>query len=194
MKANLLLSLTVGLLFVQINTLQAQSFKLKTYKMTVKGTSTLHEWESIVEKVDGKGFYTLENNELVDVKDVVIKIPVTSIKSTKGKIMDNKTYDAFTHEKFPYIIFTLNTRKLNHANSTINVTGNLSMGGATNQIDLSLNYKLLPNGELRLSGSKKILMTDFKMEPPTAMMGTIKVGNEVFVTFDITLTSNNIIL
>ena len=194
MKAKLLLIVTVGILFFQINNLHAQSFKVKVYKMTVKGTSTLHEWESVVEKVDGKGFYTLENNELVDVKDVVIKIPVTSIKSTKGKMMDNKTYDAFTHEKFPYIIFTLNTKEVNGTNSTINVTGSLSMGGATNQIDLSLNYKLLPNGELQLTGSKKLLMTDFKMEPPTAMMGTIKVGNEVIVTFDITLTSNNTIL
>jgi polyisoprenoid-binding protein YceI len=194
MKTNLLLRLTVGLLFVQIFNLQAQSFKLKTYKVTVKGTSTLHEWESVVEKVDAKGFYALENNELVDVKDVVIKIPVTSIKSTKGKIMDNKTYEAFSYEKFPHIIFTLNTKKINGANSTISVTGKLSMGGATNQIDLNLNYKLLPYGELQLTGSKKLLMTDFKMQPPTAMMGTIKVGNEVIVTFDITLTSNNTIL
>jgi hypothetical protein len=194
MKAKLLLIITVGSLFLQVNNLNAQSFKLKNYRVTIKGTSSLHEWESVVEKVEGKGYYTLQNNELVDVKDVVIKIPVTSIKSTKGKTMDNKTYEAFHHEKFPHIIFTLNTEKINGATSTISAAGNLAMGGATNQINLSISYKLLPNGELQLTGSKTLLMTDFKMQPPTAMMGTIKVGNEVLVTFDITLINNKEIL
>ncbi|HZB15108.1 MAG TPA: YceI family protein, partial [Chryseolinea sp.] len=90
--------------------------------------------------------------------------------------------------------FTLNTEKINGATSTISAAGNLAMGGATNQINLSISYKLLPNGELQLTGSKTFLMTDFKMQPPTAMMGTIKVGNEVLVTFDITLINNKEIL
>jgi polyisoprenoid-binding protein YceI len=194
MKATLLLMLTVGLLFYQTTPLQAQAFRLKTSKMTVSGTSSLHDWESVVEKVEGKGFCTIEKNELVDVKNVVIKIPVTSIKSTKGRVMDNKTYDAFNYEKFPSIIFTLTSQKLNPANSTIDVKGTLSMAGATKPIDLKLSYKVLPNDELQITGSKKLLMTDFKMEPPTAMMGTIKVGNEVVVTFEMTLTSSNTIL
>jgi hypothetical protein len=50
-------------------------------------------------------------------------------------------------------------------------------------------YKILPNGELQLTVSKKLKMTDFKMEPPTAMMGTIKVGDEVTVIFDVTVNT-----
>lgn len=194
MKPNVLLIITVGLLFFQINNLHAQSFKLKTYKMTVSGTSTLHEWESVVEKVDAKGFYTLENNELVDVKDVVIKIPVTSIKSTKGKMMDDKTYDAFKCEKYPFIVFTLINNKVNESNSTIDITGNLSMAGVTRAITLRASYKILSNGELQITGSQKLIMTEFQMEPPTAMMGTIKVGDEVVVGFAFTLAANNSIL
>jgi polyisoprenoid-binding protein YceI len=194
MKANLLLILTVGLLFYQTNSIQAQSFKLKASKMTVGGTSSLHDWQSVVEKVEAKGFCTVEKNELVDIKNVVVKIPVTSIKSTKGRVMDNKTYEAFNYEKYPSIIFTLASQKINTANSTIDVKGTLSMGGTTNPIDLKLNYKVLPNDELQVTGSKKLRMTNFKMEPPTAVMGTIKVGDEVVVTFELTLTSSNTIL
>lgn len=36
---------------------------------------------------------------------------------------------------------------------------------------------------------KKLNMRDYKMEPPTAMMGTIKVGEEVTIDFDLTITS-----
>jgi hypothetical protein len=31
-------------------------------------------------------------------------------------------------------------------------------------------------------------MKDYKMDPPTAVMGTIKVGPEVTVNFDLTVT------
>jgi hypothetical protein len=194
MKTISVLVITVGLLFFQINTLRAQSFKVKTYKMTVQGTSSLHDWESAVEKVECKGFYTMAANSLTDVRDVVVRIPVTSIKSTKGKIMDNKTYDAFNHEKYPNIVFTLSSQKVNEKNSTIDLTGDLAMAGTTKPVNLTVNYKILPNGEIQIVGSKKISMTNFGMEPPTAMMGTIKVGNDLSVYFEITLTNNNTIL
>ncbi len=68
------------------------------------------------------------------------------------------------------------------------------MAGKTLPIDLKVSYKLAANGELKIIGSKQLTMTDFGMEPPTAMMGAIKVGNEISVTFEITLTNNNAIL
>ncbi len=106
-------------------------------------------------------------------------------------MMDNKTYDAFNYEKHPQIVFTLNSRKISKENLTIDLKGVLAMAGATKPVDLKLNYKVLPNGDLKVTGSKSLLMTEFKMEPPTAMMGTIKVGDEVVITFDMTLTTNN---
>src|SRR5688572_13193468 len=94
-----LLVVTVAILLLHAFSLQGQSFKLRSYDITVQGTSTLHEWESTIEKAEVKGSYIVEKNSLTDVKDIVVKIPVTSIKSTKGKTMDNKTYEAFNYEK-----------------------------------------------------------------------------------------------
>jgi hypothetical protein len=194
MKTISLLIVTVGLLLFQIIALQAQSFKVKNYKMIVEGTSSLHDWESVVEKAECKGIYVIAGNSLTDVEDVVIKIPVTSIKSTKGKIMDNKTYDAFNYKKYPNIVFTLSTQKINEKNSTIDLIGSLAMAGTTRAVNLTVSYKVLPNGELQIIGAKKIIMTAFGIEPPTAVMGTIKVGNDVSVYFEITLTNDNTIL
>jgi hypothetical protein len=52
----------------------------------------------------------------------------------------------------------------------------------------------LANGDVQIIGSRKLNMKDFNMVPPTAMMGTIKVGEEVTVNFNLTLTnsSNNL--
>jgi len=191
MKTIKTLALAIFILGIHFSQVQAQSFTVKSYKLIVKGTSSLHEWESTVEKLEGKGSFVLANNALSDVKDVVVRIPVKAIKSAKGKLMDNKTYDAFDAERNPEIIFTLTGKKVNLASKTLVASGTLAMAGATKPIDVTLTYKLLSGGELQLTGSKKLLMTDFKMEPPTAMMGTIKVRNEVVVTFEMVLTLNN---
>jgi polyisoprenoid-binding protein YceI len=156
----------------------------------VNGTSSMHDWESQVEKLDVQGSYKVEANALVDIKSAVVKIPVKSIKSPKGKIMDNKTYEAFNSDKYPTIVFTLSSKKLNGSNLTAEVKGTLAMAGTTKQIDLLITYKVLTNGDLQIVGSKKIKMTEFNMEPPTAMMGAIKVGDEVIINFDIVLSNS----
>jgi polyisoprenoid-binding protein YceI len=165
-----------------------EAIQLKSYSLKVQGTSTLHDWESSVEQLDCKGSFTMSKNSLSEIKNVVINIPVTSIKSPKGKLMDNKTYDAFHFEKYPRITFSMTGCKIQEDKGVLIAAGTLSMAGVSRPTELTMNYKVLPNGELRITGSKKIAMSNFKMEPPTAMMGTVKVGDEVVVTFDLTIT------
>jgi polyisoprenoid-binding protein YceI len=190
MKATQLLIVMVSLLFFQVTPANAQSLKVKTFKMSVNGTSSMHDWVSEVEKLECKTSYKVEGNVLVDIKETVVKIPVQSIKSTKGKMMDNKTYEAFNSEKYPFIVFTLASKKINASDLTAELRGSLAMAGTTKQIDLLVTYKVLPNGDLQINGSKQIKMTEYKMEPPTAMMGAIKVGDEVVINFEILLTNS----
>ena len=170
---------------------QAQSFSVKSYTLIVAGTSSLHDFESTVETADIKGSFNIKDQKLIGITGVVAKIPVKAIKSTKGKMMDNKTWAAFKYEKNPLITFALASASVNSQASTIDARGTLTMAGVTKSIDLVLTYKVTTDGDLKISGSKKIKMTDFKMEPPTAMMGTIKVGDEVEVRFDMLLTSES---
>jgi polyisoprenoid-binding protein YceI len=57
--------------------------------------------------VEWKGVVTVEGNKVKEIKDVTITILVKSIKSEKGKTMDNKTYEAFKSDKFPNITYKL---------------------------------------------------------------------------------------
>ena len=43
----------------------------------------------------------------------------------------------------------------------------------------------LPDGQFRLTGSLPLLMTDFGIDPPKAMPGTLKTGDRVVVHFDV---------
>jgi len=170
---------------------KAQTLTARTYKLSIKGTSTLHDWESTVETVEAKGTFVLRNNTLSDIRNAVVQIPVKAIKSTKGKLMDNKTWEAFNYEKNPTIKFILTDKKIDPAKGALTATGTLTMAGVTKPVELHIQYKVLPGGEVRISGTHTLLMTDFKMDPPTAMMGTVKVGDEVVVIFDMTLSANS---
>ncbi len=189
MKPIKLLLVTVSALAIALTAVQAQVFHVKSYKLSVQGTSSLHDWESSVEKVEAKGFYQITNNTLASIRDVVVKIPVKAIKSPKGKIMDNKTWEAFNYEKNPTITFVLSDKTVEASKNMIIATGALTMAGVTKPVELHLTWKVLPGGELQISGTHKLLMSTFNMEPPTAMMGTIKVGDEVVVTIEMVLAN-----
>lgn len=166
------------------------AYYLKSGKVTVSGTSSLHDWVSEATKVEWSGNFVVTDKKLKEVTGVKVRIPVTSIKSEKGRIMDNKTYEAFDSDKNPFITYTLSLAKVTGTaiDFTISSTGTLSMAGASRTIEMPVRAKMLSNGDIQLKGAYKMNQRDYKMEPPTAMMGTIKVGEEVTINFDLTLT------
>lgn len=183
---NIILTLTATIicLLVYTQTVGQTLLKVKPSKMTVSGSSTIHEWESDITKAEFKGDVKIENMQLKEIKSFEVKFPVTSIKSTKGKTMDNKTYEAFKSEKNPNIVFVLSSARIN-TNGTLDAKGVLAMAGVSQPVDLQqVKYKVMDGGDVQITFSKTIKMTQWKMEPPTAMMGTIKVGEEVTVNFD----------
>jgi hypothetical protein len=166
-------------------------FSLKAVNAIIKGTSTLHDWESKVTIMEGGGSFQLKDNVLASIKDAEIKILVRGIISEEGDKMDNKTYEAFQSDRYPYIIYSFSNAVININDAhvvSVATTGNLSMAGASRPVALLANGKELPNGDLQLTVSKTIKMTDFNMEPPTMFLGTIKVGDEITVSFDFVLS------
>lgn len=169
-----------------------QTLRVKSITASIQGTSTLHDWESAITQIEFNGLVQSERSVPTFIKDILVKIPVKSIKSKEGKLMDSKTYDAFKSDSFPLITYTAAQAQITVDASQhvlIRVSGNLTMAGTTRPIQLEAKGKLLPDGDLQVSVSKTLKMTEFSMRPPTVMMGTIKVGDEVTVTVDLTLTN-----
>ena len=88
---------------------EAQEYKVSTgSKVTIVGTSTMHDWESIVEQVSGKGTFTVETSGIKSINNLNVNFVVKSIKSGKSKMADIN-YDALKEEQNPTIIFNLTT-------------------------------------------------------------------------------------
>lgn len=162
-------------------------YQVKEGKLSIKGTSSLHDWESTVSGFEWSGDLVLADHKLTQLSNISVVIPVENIKSEHGRIMDNKTYDAFDSKKNPNITFKVPNQQIT-GQGTVDVKGSLTMAGATKPWTLRITYKALAGGDLQVTGSSAIKMTEFGMDPPTALMGTVKVADNVTVEFNLVLT------
>jgi len=178
------------LVFISTDVTAQNNYQVKSIKARVTGTSNLHDWESAITRITCNGTFVSKGNVLKSMKNIEIRIEVEGIKSKEGKIMDNKTYEAFNSKVHPLIVCRISTAKIIAVGKNISVeaSGNLNMAGVTRKVLLKAKGKLLENGDIQLEGSRQLLMSDFNMKPPSAVLGTIKVGDEVRVNFDLVLT------
>ena len=170
--------------------IKAQSLKInpRTSTMTILGTTNVHNFETKVTQISGE----LVLNSDKKVEKLSIQIPVKSIKSEE-KLMDTKTYEAFNAEKNPNISFQLtdaSALKLSSKEIEATVTGNLTMAGSTRRITFKAVGMNTKPGIYEFKGNISLKMTDFKMTPPTALMGMMKVGDAVTLKYDIYLEGN----
>jgi polyisoprenoid-binding protein YceI len=173
---------------VAIHTQAQQLYKIGSETtMTIDGTSTIHDWSSAVKHVYGEGKFTLEGNTITAISDLKVNMVVKSIKSGKGTLMDNNTYKALKAEKYPEIIYELQSLQV-LPNQKLNTTGKLTIGGMTKTIKMLAGYQINA-GKISIQGEMPILLREYNIDPPTAMMGTIKTGEEVKVIFNTVFTS-----
>ncbi|NDP27321.1 MAG: YceI family protein [Flavobacterium sp.] len=177
--------LILSVIFSIPSIITAQNFIVDpSSSMTVFGTSNLHDWQSKTTKISGE----LGINSTKNINVLTIKVPVTSLKSGKG-LMDQKTSDAFEAKKFPNIVFQLTDvvfTKLTEKDSEVTLTGNLTMHGESKKFSIKSIAKITKTGDYQFRGSVPLKMTEFKMKPPTALLGSIKTGDVVNVKYDVT--------
>lgn len=173
-----------------VQTLHSQNFNLSNNSsITISGTSSLHDWDVEVESFSGNILFN--DFENMDISDIKINVISESLKSGK-KGMDKNTYKALKTKDHKNILFQFSKvesiSKIDDSSYRINGQGQLSITGVTKDvnIDFLLSKNDLENGEgtCSITGSCTINMTDFGIEPPKALLGTIKTGEVIKVKFN----------
>lgn len=180
--------LLVTVLFINILA-QAQSrytVDKQQSQLSIKGTSTLHDWEIEVEKYSGY-IDIVHTDESPEIKGGKLSIEVESFKSGKGG-MDKKVYEAMEHKDHPLIYFEYkNTVKQIKEDQKLNmiINGDLTIAGVTRNIEVEIDGTFSSEKTLQFEGVKGFKMTKFNIEPPSAMLGTIKSGDKITVDYSI---------
>ncbi|MEX2512952.1 MAG: YceI family protein [Cyclobacteriaceae bacterium] len=161
-----------------------QEFSLdKNPKMVVEGTSSLHDWEMVSNTANGSALLTLSNGKITGMESAKISMDVNTLKSGRGG-MDNNAYKALNADKNPTIIFTLKKAVLQ--GNRWKVTGNLEMAGATKEVQFEVQTAM-EGSKVKITGQTAFKLTDFGVDPPTAVFGTIKTGDEVRLNVEMKL-------
>lgn len=167
---------------------QESKVNIKESKLTILGTSNVHDWHVNAEVMSGKAVFVSEGNTLKEVKSLNFVLGSEGLKSGKSG-MDKNTYKALKTGTYKNIEFKLiNVTKVTKKSEgvfTVETQGNLTICGVTKKVNQVFTVKV--NGEKYvLSGKQTIDMTTYNVEPPTALMGTIKTGKEVTADFNVT--------
>jgi hypothetical protein len=125
-------------------------------------------------------------------------IAVRSLKSVKedgtpyDEAMDRVMYEHLKADTDPKARITYHLTDLTlkeipkskDAPYVFEAKGNVVVAGVTNQVTTPVN--VLPQGDkkLKITGGGAMKMTDFKMQPPTALAGALKTGDEVKLSFE----------
>ena len=170
--------------------LQSQSYNLTNSDFTITGTSNLHDWESEVTQVNWSGNFTFSEGGLESINNVRVTIPVTGIESSKGRIMDKKTHEALNSDKHPRITFTMSSCVLRKSGDHMLATakGQLTVAGASRTVAIPVRIDQLANGQIKATGDYNLRMTDYGIDPPTALLGTLTTGDEVGLHFKLTFS------
>jgi len=157
--------------------------------MTIQGTSSLHDWEMKVTEMECTTTLHIDNDHIKNIGETLFSCKATSIVSDH-KIMDKKTYDALKAETYSSILFSITSDEEIVSSSDDfrgTVKGFLSVAGRTKEIDVPFQGRLLANGKIEIKGEVALKMSEFDIDPPTALMGTLKTGNELMIAYSFQL-------
>ena len=188
-----LLLLITGLLLIDAPAVAQEAIQFPFHpdssKVWIDGTSnkspewTMHatEWEGYVTM--SPGATAAESS----VEAVELKVMAQKLKSKKSSIMDRLAYDALKVKQHAEIVYTLTSVDPVEVDQedpnafVINTHGNLTLAGVTNAVDILVEGKMQEDGTVVFTGSHTMLMSDYKIKPPTAMFGALHTGDEIVV-------------
>ena len=178
----------------------AQSTKMTVRpesKVTLAGSSNVHDWacnsSSFNASIELDSTYQVKPLTSVakPITKVVVSIPVRSLKCGHGK-MDDNMYKALKADEFPEIKYALDSYEISKdrttADSFVAITiGEVTVAGKTAKVEIPIVAERKEGGAMTGEGTVKLLMTDFGIKPPVALLGTLRTKNEIEIKFQVLL-------
>ena len=183
--------------FVAPTTAQNAPLTIGTAKLTLAGTSNIHDYSATTTtiRVTRVQLGTVPAGDLLDhalapgaVQAFEVAIPVKSLGSNKDGL-DKNMQKALKADEHPEITFKLLRFENRPAPAGLRAIGVLRVAGVDRQVAIDITSER-KDAALLVKGTLALLMTDFGIAPPKAMMGMLKTDPKVTITFDVAVAAN----
>lgn len=187
-----------SLLFVPLlfgNQLYAQgTYKLNGAKenvVKVSGKSNVHDWAMTAQNPICEadfGELSAAENTPKSLTSLSFSVNAKSLKSEHSS-MDNRTYKVIKADEFPKITFKQISAVITPVSKgkfSIKTTGSLTIAGVSKTVTLQVNGTVNQDHSITCTGTQKLKLTDYSIQPPSFMLGAMKVGDELSIAFNLT--------
>jgi YceI-like domain len=160
----------------------------KDIDMKLSGTSTLHNWTMDAKTFSGEaqfGFVAGNANQLSSLKVLSFSLVVQDLKSGE-KGLDKNAYKALKTDQYKDIDYKLVSATVSPENEgkyLLKTIGDLTIAGVTKQVSMDVYCVVNKDQTITCTGSYKLEMTDYKVKPPTFMLGAMKTGDAITLNF-----------
>jgi len=151
----------------------------------IDGSSTAGSYTCTAARVDGTGL--VDGTDRTQVSGQVT-VPVRAFDCGQRR-MNNDFAKALKSGTHPVIRFEVQSAQVAGPGASgwtrATATGSLEIGGVVRPITVDVDGQTLPDGRVRLRGRMPLRMTDFGVQPPTALLGLVRAHNRIVVRFDL---------
>lgn len=165
---------------------------LDTARVTLAGTSNIHDYSATTSTVRLTSARVVQPVANADgllapgaVEGFEVAVPAATLVSDKDGLNKNM-HKALLADKHPNIVFRL-ARIEAGAAGALKAVGTLQIAGKAKEMAFDLTTERQASS-LKISGRTNLLMTDFGIAPPKAMLGMLKTDPKVTVTFEAVLS------
>lgn len=161
----------------------------------VDGRATVGSWDCNVTDFSSDLALAPEIEDLSDLTPQTIEGAVTALTMSvsaamncdDGDDMDEYSREALEVEEYPTVDFDLEDYRITEVHATeadLDLRGALTISGTARAVTIPLTARLQGEG-LEVSGAFELDMTDYDVDPPRMMLGTIRVRRDVEISFDL---------
>lgn len=173
-----------------LTTASAQTaFKTTAGEVSVSGTSNVHDWDLKTVTGNVNAQLVVTSGELTAIKSLDFTMLVKSMKSGQS-IMDSRAQKALKADANPNITYKLTSATVTptaKGKYTIKAEGNLTISGVTKAVSMTAHGALNADGSVTVTGEHKMKMSEFKIPPPSYMLGAMKVYDDLTISFNLKL-------
>jgi hypothetical protein len=157
--------------------------------ITIEGTSTVNSFQCKSSYIQGVGSLVPNATRSGEPELYAELAAQVKLFECGQKRMTQDLWKALKSDRYPVIFYVLDTAVaapgMSENETIIHSTGRLTIAGVERPIDLELRADQISVNHYRLIGKQDILMSDFGIEPPTALMGLIKAHDQITLIFEL---------